>query len=169
VRDIGSTCTCSVGVMSIVLARVTGPESAVVESAGMGCTNGVGIELLGTGFANTMRTGSRVTWLAGVGSVGTGLTGSGSTGMALVSTAQAGFMATSPGTGLMGTAAASNRCHWGRVNGDRVSRRGAHERSVNGVNGHITGNGTGCEWDTVNGCAISRCGVGERDAHGVGS
>jgi hypothetical protein len=49
----GSTCTGSVGVMSVVLTQVTEPESAV-GSAGMGCANGVGVELLDTGFANAM-------------------------------------------------------------------------------------------------------------------
>ena len=91
----GSTCTGSVGVMSVMLTQVTGLESVVVESAGMGCTNEVGVELLGTGFANTMRTGltgsgstgtapvhavrtgSTVTGLAGAGSVGTGPVGPG--------------------------------------------------------------------------------------------
>src|ERR1700677_578150 len=51
VTDTGSTCTCSVGAISIVLTRVTGLESAV-ESAGMGCTNGVGVELPDARFAN---------------------------------------------------------------------------------------------------------------------
>ena len=73
VRNIGLMCTCSVGVMSIVLMQVTGLELAVAESAGTGCTNGVGVELLGTEFANTMQ-------------MGTGLMGSGSTGTVLVDT-----------------------------------------------------------------------------------
>jgi hypothetical protein len=47
---------------------------------------------------NTLRTGSAVTRLAGVGSVGTGLTGSGSAGMAPVRAVWImGSMSTSPG------------------------------------------------------------------------
>jgi len=86
----GSTCTGSVGVMSVVLTQVTGLESAV-GSAGMGCANRVGVELLGVGFANAMQTGS-------------GLTGLGSTDTFanVVWTGMCAVGAWSAGTGVVG-------------------------------------------------------------------
>jgi hypothetical protein len=113
VRDIGSTCTCSVGVMSIVLTRVTGPESAVVESAGTGCTNRVGVELLGTGFVNAMRT-RMIAMSLGSGSMSTALANAGwmemrlgcADGMVADLDVRLGLIGLSPGSGSMRIGAA---------------------------------------------------------------
>src|ERR1700677_3259667 len=85
VTDTGSTCTCSVGTISIVLTWVMGLESAV-ESAGTGCTNGVGVELPDVRFANAMRTGT--------GLMGSGSTGVGCMGAAFVDAVRTGSMVT---------------------------------------------------------------------------